>query len=165
MALYQEGKETYHSERAIGETVTEQDIMLRSLHLALDMLTPLLDSQPAQQHKPITIAAASEITIKRALDTSPHGDRAESIKLLERFSTLLDKYPTTNITLQWLPRRSQFIGFQRTKQLALEASRTADLTAVSKPQTLDNQLKQAETAAIEAWAKRYNQAPLMSMAY
>src|SRR5258708_2627341 len=138
--------------------------MIRSLHSGMVSLPSFLDSQPTQRYKPITFALASETALKKALDTAPHGDQAESIKLLERLGRLLDKYPI-NITLLWLPRKTQFIGFRRVKHLALETARTADLTTISEPQTINNQLKQAETAAIDAWADRYNRAPHTSMAY
>ncbi|KAI0274261.1 hypothetical protein BGY98DRAFT_935991 [Russula aff. rugulosa BPL654] len=89
-----------------------------------------------------------------ALDASPHEDQAESIKILERLDKLIDKYPNINITFLWLPKKPQFIGFQRTRQLALEAVRTADLTNFNEPQTLNNQAQQAERAAIAAWEAR-----------
>ena len=164
-ALYQLGQERHHAERVLGETVTEQDTMLRSLHSGLDTLISLLDTHPAQQHKLTTIALASEGALKRALDASPHKDQAESIALLERLSEILDKYPNASITFMWLPRKSQFVGFRRTRQLALEAVRTADLTDISEPQTISNQLKQTESAAIAAWEERYNHAPHTSFAY
>jgi hypothetical protein len=75
----------------------------------------------------------SEITLKRALDIFPHGDQVESIKILKRLGRLLDKYFTTNFTLLWLPRKTQFVGFQKTKQLTLKATRTANLTTPSEP--------------------------------
>lgn len=163
--LYQEGREKYHAERVIGETVTEQDTMLRSLHSGIDVLTSLLERQPTEQHKPTTIALASGAALVRALDASPHGDQAESLKLLRRLGDLIDKYPNIKITLLWLPKKIPFVGFRRTKQLSLEAVRTADLTGINEPQTISNQLKQAESAAITAWAERYNQTPHTSMAY
>jgi hypothetical protein len=164
-ALYQKGKEERHAERILGETVTEQDIMLRALHSEIDTLTSFLDTHPAEQHKLTTIASPSEAALKRALDASPHKDQAESIKILEKLDTLIDKYPDINITLLWLPKKSPFIGFQRARQLALEAVRTADLTNFNEPQTLGNQLKQAEHTAVAAWEARYNQAPHTSMVY
>jgi hypothetical protein len=81
------------------------------------------------------------------------------------FLSLLDKYPNAKVTFLWLPKKSQLVGFQRARQLALEAIRTADLTDINEPQTLNNQLKQAESAAIAAWTEWYNQAPHTSMAY
>jgi hypothetical protein len=164
-ALYQKGVEERHAERILGETVTEQDIMLRALHSGIDTLTSFLDTHPAEQHKLTAIASPSETALKRALDASPHKDQEESIKILEKLGTLIDKYPDINITLLWLPRKSPFIGFQRARQLALEAVRTADLTNFNEPETLGNQLKQAEHAAVTAWEARYNQAPHTSMVY
>ena len=116
----------------------EQDIVLRALHSGLDMLTSLLDIHPTQQHKPINIALTSEAALKKVLNASPHADQAESIKLLRRLSELIDKYPEMHITFLWLPKKTQFVGFQRAKQLALEAVRTADLTNINEPQTIDN---------------------------
>jgi hypothetical protein len=151
-------------ERTFGR-LSELDIMLRALQSGIDALTFFLDTHPNQQHKLVTITVPSDVAINRALDASPHGDQAESIKILERISGLIDKYPNINITFLWLPKKSQFVGFKRTKQLALEAVRTANLTNVNEPQTLSNQMKQAEHAAIAAWAEQYNQSPLTSMAY
>jgi hypothetical protein len=148
--LYQEGRERHHVERVFGETVTEQNIMLRSLHSGLDTLISLLDGHPAHQHKLITIALVSGAALKKAPDASLYGDQAESIKLLGRLSELLDKYPNANITFLWLPKKSPFVGFRRTRQLALEKVRTADLTDISEPQTISNQLKQAKSTAITA---------------
>ena len=164
-ALYQEGREQYHAERTHGESVTEQDIMLRSLHSGLDTLTSLLDTQPSQQHKPITIALTAETALLKALDASPHEDQAESIRLLNRLSTTIDKYPMTNITLIWLPKNVQFVGFRRTRQLAFEAVRTADLTNATEPPTINDQLKKAEETTITEWAERYNRGPHTSLVY
>jgi hypothetical protein len=50
-----ERKEKYHAERILGETVTEQDIMLRSLHSGLDTLTSLLD----RLHNPTSVSICS----------------------------------------------------------------------------------------------------------
>jgi hypothetical protein len=61
---------------------------------------------------------------------SPHEDQAESIKILDRLNTIVDKYPSVKITFLWLPKSVQFVGFCRTRQLALEAVRMADLANV-----------------------------------
>jgi Reverse transcriptase (RNA-dependent DNA polymerase) len=163
--LYQEGREKHHAERVFGETVTEQDTMLRSLHSGLDTLTSLLESQPLLQLKPVIIALAAEAALSKALKTSPHEDQAESIRLLRRLNSTIDEYPRATITLLWLPKNIQFVGFRRAKQLAFEAVRTADLTDVVEPQTINNQLKKAEEAIISEWAERYNQGPHTSMVY
>ena len=107
----QEGKETYHAERIFGEMVTEQDIVLRSLHFGLDTLTSLLDVHPTHQNKPTNIALALEGALKKVLNTSPHTDQMESIKLIRRMNELVAKYPAINITLIWLPKKSHFVGF------------------------------------------------------
>src|SRR6267154_2881929 len=106
--LYQEDKETYHVERIFGETVTEQDIVLCSLHSGLDTLTSLLDVHRTHQNKPMNIALASEGALKKALNASPHTNQMESIKLIRRMNELIVKYPAINITLIWLPKKSHF---------------------------------------------------------
>jgi hypothetical protein len=164
-ALYQDGREKFHTEGVFRETATEQDIRLRALHSGLDTLTSLLDTQPSQQHKPITIALTAGAALAKVLDSSPHEDQAEFIKLLNRLNTTIAKYPTVQITLLWLPKNILFVGFHRTRQLAFKAARMADLTFVTEPQTINNQLLKANEAAITEWAKWYNQGLHTSMAY
>src|SRR6267154_1104174 len=135
------------------------------------MLTPLWtrytqfpsgrSSGPPAYCTSMHIMLASEDALKKALDTSPHTDQMESIKIIRRLSKLIDKYLEINIIFLWLPKKSQFVGFRHTKQLALEAVRTADLTNFNEPQMIDNQIKHTEQEAIEAWTTCYNQAPYM----
>ena len=75
------------------------------------MLNSLLDVHPIHQHPPTNIVLALEDTLKKALDTSPHTDQMESIKIIRRLSELIDKYPKINIMFLWLPKKSQFVGF------------------------------------------------------
>ena len=163
--LYRGGKDHSHAERILGETVTEPDAILRSIHSGLDMLTELLDSEPAQQHKLITISLASGAAVDRALDAAPHEDQEESISLLKRLSNILERFPHANIALMWLPRKAPFVGFKRAKQLALEAIRTASLDGIQEPQSLGSQRKKAREDAIAAWAERYYKSPLTSMVF
>jgi hypothetical protein len=69
----------------------------------------------------------------------------------------------TNITLIWLPKNVQFVGFHRMRQLAFEAVRMADLTNFTKPPMINNQLKKAEETTITEWAEQYNHRPHASL--
>ena len=153
--LYQGGKERLHSERVLGESVTDSDAILRSIHAGLDALTTFLDSDPAQQHNLITISLTSGAAVKKALDSSPHEDQEESIGLLKRLGNILERFPHANVALLWLPRKAPFIGFKRAKQLALEAIRTTSLEDIVEPHTIANQKKLAREAAIAAWTEIY----------
>jgi len=70
-----------------------------------------------------------------------------------------------NIRLLWLPRSIPFVAYRRTKQLALEAIRTADLTDIEEPYTIKNQKGQTKAAAIDEWATQWHQSPHNSLAY
>jgi len=119
--LYQKGKECCHGEKILGETVTEPDTHLRALHTGLETLANFLGNPATQQKNFVTICLPSGAAINQVLDTSPHGDQQESIRILKRLSTIFEAFPKTNIVLLWLPRKAPFIGFKRAKQLALEA--------------------------------------------
>ena len=163
--LYQKGREYKHFESALGETVTETDTLLSAILSSLDVLTFLLGNQPARRSNFATIAVASNATIEKALDASPHENQAVSIEILNRLSAMLENHPHTKIALLWLPRKAPFVGFQRAKQLALEATRTADLTDFKEPHTIGSQKKESKDAAIVAWTERWHQAPRTSMVY
>jgi Reverse transcriptase (RNA-dependent DNA polymerase)/Endonuclease-reverse transcriptase len=163
--LYQGGRERRHTERILGETVTEPDTLLRALHAGFDALTYFLDNQSMRQANFITISLPSGSAINKALDTSPHEDQEESIAILRRLSVILEKYPDTNIVLIWLPRKAPFIGFKRAKQLALEAIRTANLAGIREPHTINNQREATKSAAIAAWTEEWHQSPHTSKAY
>jgi ribonuclease HI len=164
-ALYQEGRERKHTERIIGQSVTESDAILRSLHSGLDTLTTFLDDEPVHRSKLIIFTLASGTAINKALDSSPHENQEESLKILRRLSNLVDTFPNINITLMWLPRKAPFIGFRRAKQLALEAARTADLTNLAEPQSINSQMKSTKDSAVRALTERWHQSPHTSMAY
>ena len=163
--LYQEGRESRHFEKVLGETVTEPDALLRALHVGLDMLTFYLSDLATRQENFITISLPSGAAINKALDASPHEDQKESISILKRLSTILDRYPNTNIVFLWLPRKIPFVGFKRTKQLALEAIRTATIADIIEPHTINNQKEATKDAAIKAWGERWHQSPHTSKAY
>ena len=153
--LYQGGKEHLHSERILGKSVTDSDTILRSIHAGLDVLTTFLDSDLAQQHNLTTISLTSGAAVKKALDSSPHEDQEESIRLLKRLGNILERFPHANVAFLWLPRKAPFIGFKRAKQLALEAIRMACLEDIIEPHTIANQKKLAREAAIVAWTEIY----------
>jgi hypothetical protein len=112
VALYQEGRERKHTERILGQSVTESNAILRSLHSGLDTLTTFLDDEPVHRSKLIIFTLALGTAINKALDSSPHENQEESLKILRRLSNLIDTFPNINITLMWLPRKAPFIGFR-----------------------------------------------------
>ena len=107
--------------------MTEADAMIWAFSPGLDALTLFLTDTTEQSHKTINFhfLFPSETALARILDASPHGEQATSLTHLERLSNLLDTYTDTNITLQWLPKKIPFIGFQRARQLAFEAVRAS----------------------------------------
>jgi ribonuclease HI len=163
--LYQEGRERKHFEKVLGETVTDSDTLLRALHVGLDALTFYLSELSTQQSNFITISLPSGAAINKALDASPHEDQEQSISIMRRLSTILDLHPNTNIVFLWLPRKTNFVGFKRAKQLALEAIRTANPTNIIEPHTINNQKEATKDAAIRAWGERWHQSPHTSKAY
>jgi Reverse transcriptase (RNA-dependent DNA polymerase) len=100
--LYQEGREMQHTERVLGETVTDSDTHLRAFHAAINVLTFFLGNLATRQNNFFTIALPSGIAVNRALDVSPHEDQGESISILKRLGTIFESYPNTNIILLWL---------------------------------------------------------------
>ena len=103
--------------------------------------------------------------MNKVLDASPHEEQEVTIKYLERIGELLEAHPNINIRLLWLPRAIPSVGFQRAKNLAFEAIRTADLRDVDEPHSIKDQKKKTRDAAITAWAERWHQAPRSSLAY
>jgi hypothetical protein len=110
--------------------------LIRALSPALDLLTLFLASRPAHAHTPITILSPSTLAINRSLDASPHEEQASVLRHLEKLSELLTSYPGVNIRFQWLPRKSPFVRFRRAKQLAFEAIRVSDPTAIEEPHSI-----------------------------
>jgi hypothetical protein len=84
---------------------------------------------------------------------------------MKRLSNTLDLYPNTNIVFLWLPRKTNFVGFKRAKQLALEAIRTANPDEIIEPHTINNQKEATKDAAIRAWGERWHHLPHTSKAY
>jgi hypothetical protein len=114
-------------------TITKSDTLICSLPPALDLLTSYLASRPVHAHPLVITTTPSAIALDRAPDASPHDE--QSVALGE----LLTSSPRINITLQWLPRNVPFVGFQRARQLVFEAIRTADLSAIEEPQSIQQQ--------------------------
>jgi hypothetical protein len=163
--LYHQGRELGHSEEAHGETVTEADATLRSLNVGIDTLTDALAQQPTLQHTQVFLFLPTVAALNKALDPSPHDGQAVSLYHINRIDMLMHVYPELRINLAWLPRNCPFVGFQRARQLALEAIRTADLEVIVEPQTVKSQKAKAEQQALQAWSERWLQAPRTSFAY
>jgi hypothetical protein len=106
-----------------------------------------------------------DATIKRALDASPHEEQAVAIGHLKKIDTLLTTFPNITINLQWMPKKTPFVGFRRAKQLALEAIRTVPLANLTEPQTINKQKESTREMVIAKWAERWYQAPRTSLAY
>lgn len=163
--LYHEGREHGHREKAFGETVTEADAHIRALGPALDILISFLTTKPTLTHTSIYIITHSTAALKCMLDASPHEEQEASIDHIERLGEILTSYPNISVKLQWLPRKAPFIGFRRSKQLALETIRTTDTETIVEPNSIKSQIKAAEETAIKAWADSWHQAPRTSLAY
>jgi hypothetical protein len=163
--LYQAGRERRHEERVLGETVTDSDTLLRSLHAGFDALTHFLENITTEPSNFVTLALPSGAAVNRALDASPHEDQETSISILRRLGIILESHPNTNIVIIWLPRDAPFEGFQRAKELALDAIRIANPTDIIEPQTINSQKEKSKDAAIAAWATKWHQSPHTSKAY
>jgi hypothetical protein len=163
--LYQGGRERRHEERVLGETVTDSDTLLRSLHAGCDALTHFLENITTEPSNFVTLALPSGAAVNRALDASPHEDQETSISILRRLGIILESHPNTNIVIIWLPRDAPFEGFQRAKELALDAIRIANPTDIIEPQTINSQKEKSKDAAIAAWATKWHQSPHTSKAY
>jgi hypothetical protein len=163
--LYHEGKEFSHCEKVFGETLTKSDTLIRSLSTALEVLSLFLSSRPAHAYIPTVIAIPSAIALSRALDASPHEEQNMSLRHLSKLGELFNAYPSLKITLQWLPRKIPFVGFQRGRQLILEAIRIADLSAIEEPQSIRQQQDCTRTEAIATWEDRFYQAPRTGLSY
>jgi hypothetical protein len=73
--LYQEGRERRHTEKILGETVTESDASFRTIHAGLDVLMYFLDNLAMCQANFITLSLPSNLAVNKALDASPHEDQ------------------------------------------------------------------------------------------
>ena len=163
--VYQQGRETQHKERVLGETVTDSDCHIRALHTGLDALTYFLDNLTMRRANFITISSPSKEAVNRALDMSPHQDQEESLLILRRLDTILNNYSDTNIVFLWLPRKAPFVGFRRARQLALEAIHTAIPANIIEPHTINTQKEKTKDDAIAAWAENWHQMPRSSNVY
>jgi hypothetical protein len=134
--LYHEGAEFKHAAKALGKTVTESDSRIHSLSPGLDALADFLTSQNDQGPNRALLIFHSTTTLKRVLDSSPHDQQREAIGHLTQLGEILLAFPNLNIKLLWLHRNCPFVGFKRAKQLALEAIRVADITAIDEPQSI-----------------------------
>jgi hypothetical protein len=99
--------------------------------------------------------------LNKTPDASTHEEQVTSINHLERLGLgeLFNTYPNTQVKLQWLPRKSPFVGFWRARQLAFEAIRTADPTELREPHSI------AEREAIATLEGRYYSNPRTSFAH
>jgi hypothetical protein len=163
--LYHEGREHGHVERVFGESVTEYDVLTRSLTPGLDALTLFLAARPTQHQALIVFLIPSVSALNRALDASPHEEQAASIGHLTKLGELLSAHPNIKVRLQWLPKKVPFIGFRRARQLAFEAIRTADTTDLHEPESIRKQKDTTKRTAIATWEGRYYNNPRSSMAY
>ena len=133
--------------------------LFRALLAGLDALTHFLDNPTTQQANFVTLSLPSGDAINKALDVSPHDNQEVSIAILKRLSTIFDSKPDTKIVFLWLPRKIPFAGFKRMKQIALEAIRTADLTDIIEPHTINRQKETTKDAAVAEWAAQWHQSP------
>lgn len=163
--LYHEGREHRHMEKIYGESVTEADALTRSLKPGLDMLTLFLANRPERHQVPIVVLIPSTSALNRALDASTHEEQATSIGHLKTLGELFSTYPTTQVRLQWLPRKIPFVGFRRARQLAFEAIRLAGPMDAGEPQSIKKQKEATRRTAIVTWETRYYDNPRTSMAY
>ena len=157
--LYYEGRKCRHAEHVLGETVTESDSILQALHSGLDMLTCFLDNLVRWESNFVTISLPLGVAVDKALDVSPHADQKESILILRRLSVIFDVHPNTNVVLLWLPKKVSFVGFKRTKQLALEAICMTIFNEIEKPHSINKQREKTKDDAIAAWAEQWHQSP------
>jgi hypothetical protein len=163
--LYHEGREFGHCEEVFGETITEADAYIRALAPGLDTLTLFLNTRSTLTEATIFFLFRSDPVLKKSLDTSSHEEQEASVDHIRRLGEILTSYPHIKLRLQWLPKTTPFIGFRRSRQLALEAIHTTDLTGLQEPQTIKSQKKATKDAAVRAWAVKWYEAPRTSLAY
>ena len=163
--LYSKGRESSHTEKVFGETVTAPDTWTRALTPALESISTHLTNKPSPTQESFVILTPSNPALLRTLDPSAHEEQAVSLGHLRKLGELFTAYPNIKITLQWLPRKIHFVGFRRAKQLALHAIRTAPAADLEEPFSLKKQKEMARDSAIAKWAERWHQAPRTSLAY
>jgi len=98
-------------------------------------------------------------------DAFPHEEQATAISHLEKLGELLSTHPNTEIRLQWLPKKTPFIGFQRVRQLAFEAIHTAAAADLNKPHSIKKLKDTTKRVAITKWGEVFHNNPRTSMAY
>jgi len=140
-------------------------IPIRACHAGFDALTYFLENLSTRQNNFITISLPSGSAINRALDASPHEDQEESLLILRTLSSILERYPNTNIAFLWLPRKIPFVGYKRAKQLALETIRTTNIAGIEEQHTIKSQREASKIAAIAAWTEEWHISPHTSKVY
>ena len=143
----------------------ESDAQLQSLTAGLNILTDHLTSQDPNAHASVVICLASNHTVSKVLDTTPHIDQQISIAHTEQLDNILHFHPNSTIHLLWLPKAIPFIGFRRAKQLAMEAIWTADLKEVDEPYSINELKCKMKVAAVKEWMQQWHQAPHESLIY
>ena len=132
---------------------------IHTLTPGLNAIALHLANNPAQSHETITTLLCSSSALSRALDPSTHEEQEASLRRLRPLGEILNTFPSINAVLQWLPKKISFVGFRRAKQLAMEATRTADPANLEDPPTIKKQQKEARDTAVAAWALRPEVAP------
>jgi hypothetical protein len=74
-ALYHHEWDWKHTKSVFGETITEADMTLRALNLALDVLTNFLTSHQLTDPLTVSITSLSNFAITMALNTTPHEEQ------------------------------------------------------------------------------------------
>ena len=119
--LYYTGREQGHTENILRQSLTTADALTQAIAPGLTSLSSFLDTRPAEAQARAVLLIPSGLALNRILDTSTHEEQATSIRHMKRIEAILTTHPNISIKLQWLPRKIPFVGFQRAKQLALEA--------------------------------------------
>ena len=164
--LYHKGRESGHEVKVFGEAVTITDAWTRALTPALDAITTQLSNKPAQLQATFKVLLPSNSALHRALDPSPHGEQATSLRHLTKIGELFDAHPNIDIVVQWLPKKIHFAGFRRAKRKALTAIRLATPDSIAEEPPSVNKLKEtARSNATAAWAEKWHLAPRTSLAY
>jgi hypothetical protein len=147
-ALYHHERDWKHTESVFREIITEVDMTLQALNLALDVLTDFLTSHQLTDPLTVSITSLSNFAITMVLNTTPHEEQNITIGHLEKLGKLMTAFPQMNFPPLWLPRTIPFVSFKRAKQLALEAIRTAEPNPGDDPHTIKHQKKKTKEAAI-----------------
>jgi hypothetical protein len=160
--LYYKRSEWGHTERTLGEYLTQADIDLETVQSALTLLEDFV--RETNFTGPIHLITRLPTVPHQIFGFGQHATQRVSLTLAWKIDALLSEYPQITLMLQYAKRNPALGGFRRARQLALEAVRRP-LNNDQHPPSIHFQRTENKAEAISNWSEIYSKNPRLSQAY